>query len=67
MWYADFWKIARIDIETGGVVGWYDFSAIRDKVSNPHDVFNGIAVDASAGKLVVTGKWFNASFVADLV
>ena len=67
LWYEDYWKIARIDIKTGTVVGWYDFSVLKMVDVGDHDVFNGIAVDESIGNLIVTGKCFNQVFVTKIV
>jgi glutaminyl-peptide cyclotransferase len=60
--------IARIDPETGKVVGWIDLTGISpddqpkpDKVNDPSDpksenTLNGIAYDAETGRIWVTGK-----------
>jgi len=56
IWYAD--RIARIAPKTGEVTGWVDLSALypaRDRPSREH-VLNGIAYDAEAKRLFVTGK-----------
>jgi glutaminyl-peptide cyclotransferase len=58
---ANIWMknvIARIDPATGRVKGWLDLDAIcREHLSgNPDAVLNGIAYDAKAGRLFVTGK-----------
>ena len=65
-WYkgellANVWQssqIARIDPKTGAVTGWIDLTGIlapADK-NGEEDVLNGIAYDAAADKLYVTGK-----------
>lgn len=60
--WANVWKsnlIARIDPETGVVVGWIDMKGILGdyRVANPlEDVLNGIALDAETGQIYVTGK-----------
>jgi glutamine cyclotransferase len=56
IWYAD--RIARISPKTGEVTGWVDLSALypaRERPSREH-VLNGIAYDATAKRLFVTGK-----------
>jgi len=56
IWYAD--RIARISPKTGEVTGWVDLSTlypVRDRPSREH-VLNGIAYDATAKRLFVTGK-----------
>ena len=60
--YANIWqtdRIARIDPASGHVLGWIDLTGlletqgpVRDRV----DVLNGIAYDAKARRLFVTGK-----------
>jgi glutamine cyclotransferase len=60
--YANIWreeKIAIINPETGQVTGWIDLEGLDP--GNPNaDVFNGIAYDAEADRLFVTGKlWSN--------
>lgn len=61
--WANIWMselVARIDIETGFVVGWIDLRGILDQESIPAghrvDVLNGIAWDAAADRVFVTGK-----------
>jgi len=59
--FANVWKtntIARIDPETGKVVGWIDLTGLMD-FPPPRDtdaVLNGIAYDAEKERLFVTGK-----------
>jgi glutamine cyclotransferase len=59
--YANVWhddRIARIDAETGRVVGWINLQGLlspRD-VSDEEAVLNGIAYDDATGRLFVTGK-----------
>lgn len=61
--WANVWKderIARIDPETGNVVGWIDMTGLcpdppSPRVS-PENVLNGIAYDAETGRIWVTGK-----------
>jgi glutaminyl-peptide cyclotransferase len=53
--------IARIDPATGQVVGWIDLRALlpegqRERLADGGGVANGIAYDARAGEVLVTGK-----------
>ncbi len=55
IWYSD--RIARISPKTGEVLGWLDLSALYPARKRPKEhVLNGIAYDADARKLYVTGK-----------
>ena len=61
--WANVWKderIARIDPETGNVLGWIDMTGLRpDPPSprvSPENVLNGIAYDAQTQRIWVTGK-----------
>jgi len=59
--WANVWKsdwIVRIDPETGQVVGWVDLRGIFDAsgISGEDAVLNGIAYDAAAERIFVTGK-----------
>lgn len=54
--------IARIDPNTGRIIGWVDLGGISpDDVSrNPENTLNGIAYDAENDRVFVTGKrWKN--------
>jgi glutamine cyclotransferase len=59
--YANIWhqeRVARIEPQTGRVVGWIDLTGLRS-LSDVHDneaVLNGIAYDESKDRLFVTGK-----------
>jgi glutaminyl-peptide cyclotransferase len=59
--YANIWhkdRVARIDPQTGRVVGWIDLTGLR-AVSDAKDdeaVLNGIAYDENNDRLFVTGK-----------
>jgi len=59
--YANIWhkeRVARIDAQTGRVVGWIDLTGLR-AVSAANDneaVLNGIAYDENHDRLFVTGK-----------
>jgi glutamine cyclotransferase len=56
IWHAD--RIARINPQTGLVVGWIDLSGLlaRGEVQDEEAVLNGIAYDEATGRLFVTGK-----------
>jgi glutaminyl-peptide cyclotransferase len=56
IWHSD--RIARIDPESGHVVGWIDLTGLDPdaKPGNPEVVLNGIAYDAARDRLFVTGK-----------
>ena len=70
--YANVWRtdrIARIDPQTGHVVGWIDLSGLlppEDRLQ-PVDVLNGIAYDAERDRLFVTGKLWPQIFEIQLV
>ena len=56
IWYSDL--IARIDPDSGSVLGWIDCSSVyplRQRPDREH-VLNGIAYDSKSGRLFVTGK-----------
>ena len=59
--YANVWqtdRIARLDPATGRVVSWIDLAGLLPAAdqAQPVDVLNGIAYDAAADRLLVTGK-----------
>jgi glutamine cyclotransferase len=59
--YANVWqsdRIVRIDPHSGAVIGVIDLKGIlgSTRVSSPDGVLNGIAYDAKADRLFVTGK-----------
>ncbi|MCA9035590.1 MAG: glutaminyl-peptide cyclotransferase [Planctomycetaceae bacterium] len=56
IWYQD--QIARIDPQSGNVVGWLDLSGFKPKSIrfNREAVLNGIAWDSNARRLFITGK-----------
>ena len=65
--FANIWQtnvIARIDPNDGQVVGWVDLSSLLKLLvsSQPVDVLNGIAYDATADRLFVTGKLWPTLF-----
>ncbi len=53
-------RIARIDLDTGKVIDWIDLStlAARHADIDSNAVLNGIAWDAKARRLYVTGKYW---------
>jgi glutamine cyclotransferase len=71
--FANIWqtnRIARIDPNTGKVVGWIDLSGLlsdADQKAAPVDVLNGIAYDAKTDRLFVTGKRWPKLFEIKLV
>jgi glutamine cyclotransferase len=56
IWHDD--RIARIDPQTGAVVGWIDMRGLlaRADLSDEEAVLNGIAYDEPTGRIFVTGK-----------
>jgi glutamine cyclotransferase len=70
--YANVWqtnRIARIDPQTGQVVGWIDLKwlLILEDRSKPVDVLNGIAYDEENERLFVTGKLWPDLFEIELI
>ena len=67
IWYKD--VIARIDSQTGNVNSWIDLTGLyplRQRRDREH-VLNGIAYDAQARKLYVTGKNWPRLYEIELV
>ncbi len=70
--YANIWgtdRIARISPSDGRVVGWIDLAGLlpeKDRTSET-DVLNGIAYDAAADRLFVTGKLWPKLFQIKLI
>lgn len=62
IWYED--QIARINPQTGKVLGFFDCSALFPIQSRPdrEHVLNGIAYDAQAKRLFITGKLWSSIF-----
>lgn len=56
IWHAD--RIARINPQTGAVVGWIDLKGLLKpgEVQDEEAVLNGIAYDEASGRLFITGK-----------
>jgi len=70
--YANVWqsnRIAKIDPQTGQVVGWIDLTGLlRLKDYHlPVDVLNGIAYDKTKKRLFVTGKLWPKLFEIQLI
>ncbi len=71
--FANIWhtnRIARIDPKSGKVVGWIDLTGIIKPAELPDStdaVLNGIAYDAKADRLFVTGKLWPKLFEIKLV
>ena len=67
IWHAD--KIARISPQTGKILGWIDLSGIIDprELHGGDAVLNGIAYDAAADRLFITGKLWPKLFEIKLV
>jgi glutamine cyclotransferase len=70
--YANVWpgdRIARIDPETGRIIGWIDCKGLlpTEDRNAETDVFNGIAHDPATGRLFVTGKCWPKLFEIKLV
>ena len=59
--YANIWhanRIARIDPQTGRIVGWIDLTGLLSltEIRDEEAVLNGIAYEEANGRLFVTGK-----------
>jgi glutamine cyclotransferase len=66
IWQTD--RIARINPQTGQVVGWIDLSGLLDQRELQFGaVLNGIAYDARADRLFVTGKLWPRLFEIKLL
>lgn len=69
--WANVWqtnRIARIDPESGAVLGWIDASALTEQVqpTDSNAVLNGIAYDAEDGRVFLTGKLWPTLFEVTL-
>ena len=64
VWRSD--RIALIDPATGKVRAWLNMARLRQRLSVPGDVFNGIARDPITDHMVVTGKLWPQLFVIKL-
>ena len=70
MVYANIWldeKIAIINPQTGQVTGWIDLEGLKEAENQNADVLNGIAYDAEADRLFVTGKLWSKLYEIELV
>ncbi|WP_165185943.1 glutaminyl-peptide cyclotransferase [Caulobacter soli] len=66
IWQTD--RIARIDPATGKVTGWIDLTGLLPAQDRARaDVLNGIAYDAKADRLIVTGKLWPRLYEIKLV
>jgi glutaminyl-peptide cyclotransferase len=69
--YANIWqtdKIARIAPADGRVTGWIDLTGLlSSEEKSSADVLNGIAYDAKADRLFVTGKLWPKLFQIQLI
>jgi len=70
--YANVWqtdRVARIAPRTGRVIGWIDLRGLltAEDRGEPVDVLNGIAYDAEADRLFVTGKLWPKLFEIELI
>ena len=61
-------RVARIDPQTGRVVGWIDLTGLLSsgEVHDDEAVLNGIASDETNGRLFVTGKLWPKLFEIQL-
>ena len=64
VWRSD--RIALINPATGKVRAWLNMARLRQRLSVPGDVFNGIARDPVTDHMVVTGKLWSQLFVIKL-
>ena len=63
--YANVWMTERIAIiapATGQVTAWLDLTGLRQPGNQGEDVLNGIAYDAAAKRLFVTGKLWHTLY-----
>lgn len=67
--FANVWptdRVARIDLASGRVTGWLDFTRLRIEVGGRTDVLNGIAHDPESGRFFLTGKEWPTMFQVEL-
>jgi len=66
IWLTD--QIARVDSESGAVLGWLDLSGLEDRLeqNSTYDVLNGIAYDSEGDRLFVTGKLWRKLFEIEI-
>jgi glutamine cyclotransferase len=68
IWQTD--RIARIDPDSGRVVGWIDLTGLQsleDRSQQRGAVLNGIAYDAENDRLFVTGKLWPKLYEIELI
>jgi glutamine cyclotransferase len=66
VWQTD--RIVRISPSDGHVTGWIDLAGLLPPSERGNaDVLNGIAYDAAADRLFVTGKWWPRVFEIKIV
>lgn len=70
--WANIWQtnlIARINPDTGQVLGWIDLTGLLAGIPSPQpvDVLNGIMYDAANDRLFVTGKLWPTLFEIEVV
>lgn len=67
VWFTDY--IARIDPQSGEVIGWIDLAGLLgpEDYDQPVNFLNGIAYDAENERLFVTGKLWPKLFEIELV
>jgi glutamine cyclotransferase len=67
IWQTD--RIARLDAETGEVMGWIDLTGLLSEKDRRRkvDVLNGIAHDPESDRVFVTGKLWPKLFEIELV
>ncbi len=67
VWQTDW--IARIDPDSGQVLGWIDLNGLLapEDRTQPVDVLNGIAYDAVGKRILVTGKWWPRLFEIEIL
>jgi glutamine cyclotransferase len=67
VWYSN--RIARISPATGEVLGWIDLTGIipASELGSDEAVLNGIAYDAKADRLFVTGKLWPKIFEIQVI
>ena len=69
--FANVWgseRIVRISPSDGRVTGWIDLAGLLSRSERANaDVLNGIAYDAAADRLFVTGKWWPRVFEIKLI
>ena len=65
VWYSD--KVLRISPLTGNVLGWHDFSELRETArTGREDCLNGIGYSKQRNQLYITGKLFDKMWLLDL-